>query len=250
MRVITMQGKVVWDILQRDKVYYADKALLREDNDYSKDIKRLNGAIPIWCYSWPDLSFHSMYTGEVLDYLRMEMSLEQKNCWDSFVMFELDISDDSLIGYTHNASAYSVIIPRLSLDMVKAVYTVRDANNSNPFWKVISPIWISEIDKCDIITKTELNCELFTEMEESISDVFVEGESGRCLWCNKECTYTVDGKHFCSLGCKWEHERRFINVLRSRGISRRRALCIHSSFTDADFAHGIVKAARNVVSNE
>lgn len=38
-----MQGKVVWDILQRDKVYYADKALLREDNYYSKDIKRLNG---------------------------------------------------------------------------------------------------------------------------------------------------------------------------------------------------------------
>lgn len=74
-------------------------------------------------------------------------------------------------------------------------------------------------------------------MEESISDVFVEDESGRRLWCNKECTYTVDGKHFCSLGCKLEQERRFINALRSRGISRCRALCIHSSFTGADFAH-------------
>ena len=50
MRVISMQGRVVWEILQRDKVYYADKDLLREDNDYIKDIKRLNGYIPIWCY--------------------------------------------------------------------------------------------------------------------------------------------------------------------------------------------------------
>lgn len=250
MRVISMQGRVVWEILQRDKVYYADKDLLREDNDYIKDIKRLNGYIPIWCYRWSDLSFHSMYNGEVLEYLRMEMSLEQKNCWDSFVMLELDIPDDSLIGYTHNASENSVIIPRLSLDMVKAVYTVRDANKSNPYWKIIKPIWISETGKHDVITETELNCELITEMEESISDDFVAGKSGKCLWCKQECTYTVDGKHFCSLSCKWEHERRFIYVLRRKGISRCKALYIHASLTDADFANGVVKAARNIVSNK
>lgn len=250
MRVISMQGKVVWDILQRDKVYYADKALLRENTDYSRDIKRLNSAIPIWCYRWPDLSFHSMYNGEVLDYLRMEMSLEQKNCWDSFVMFELDIPDDSLLGYSYNASAYCVVIPRLSLDMVKAVYTARDTNESNPYWKVITPIWISETDDCDVITKTELNCELLTDMEESVSDDFVKGVSGKCLWCEEETDYAVNGKHFCSLGCKWEHEKKFINMLRRDGISRRRALCIHANLTDADFVHGIVKAARNVISSE
>ena len=246
MRVISMQGGLVWDILQRDKVYHADRKLLREDNDYSEDVKRLNGNIPIWCYYWPDLSFYSMHDGEVLDYLRMEMSLGRKNCWDNFVMFELEIPDNTLIGYTHNASEYVMIIPELRLEMVKAVYTVRDANDIDPYWKVINPIWISDTSDCDIITTTEMNCEQITEMEEGISSDFIEGEMGKCLRCCRKVSHIINGKHFCSLACMWDHESQFIQVLRRAGVSRREALRIHASYTDADFAHGIVKAARQV----
>lgn len=36
MRVLSMQGKEVWEILQRDKVYHASPKLCREANNYSK----------------------------------------------------------------------------------------------------------------------------------------------------------------------------------------------------------------------
>lgn len=44
MQYITIQNKVVWDLLRRDGRYVADTQLSRERRDYSADAKQLGGA--------------------------------------------------------------------------------------------------------------------------------------------------------------------------------------------------------------
>lgn len=41
MQYITMQNKVVWDLLRRDGRYVADAQLSRERRDYSADAEQL-----------------------------------------------------------------------------------------------------------------------------------------------------------------------------------------------------------------
>lgn len=238
MRVISMQGKEVWDLIRMNGVYHADALLTRESNDYSVDVQRLNGFTPIWCYHRMDINFYTMYDGVILDDLRLEMSLNPKNCWDDFVMFELEIPEDSLVGHTRNTSEWVRIIPEITLEMTVAVYTVRDANPNNPFYKIIKPIWLNESMLHDVITMCELNCEAVSEYAENSVECFEEGSMGKCLCCRTDTPYYTKGKHYCSVECMWEHRHRFLKIAKSMKIDKHAALNYYNSLTDSDFENG------------
>lgn len=107
MQYITMQNKVVWDLLRRDGRYVADAQLSRERRDYSADAEQLGVATPIWVWYYPDLSITQLSLGDMFEDLRCEMSLQQEGCFDDFYMFELELDYAAPAGITHNASPYT-----------------------------------------------------------------------------------------------------------------------------------------------
>lgn len=246
MRVLSMQGKEVWKILQRDKVYHASSKLCREDNDYSKDIEKLGGYQPIWCFAWPEINFYSMYNGEVLEYLRCEMSLDQCNCWDKFVLLELEINrEDTHIGHAYNACAYSRIFKEITIDMVKAAYTLRDSSKHGFYYKVLTPIYTS----CDdVITTVELDCEQMTGWADYSTEGLEPGNKGKCLVCSEDTNFTYKNKHFCCIGHGWEHEQRFKKICRRHNIPEEILASEYGKLTDEDFSKGTVKAVQNLVN--
>ncbi len=239
MRVISAQGKEVWDIIQRDGVYHANIDKARETTDYSSDIEMLNGCCPIWCYAYPDINYYTMYDGMVLDYLRKEMSLDQNNCWDNFYLFEIEI-DKSLLymGVSYSNSSYSRVFSELTIDMVKAVYSMKDADNSNPYYKVLTPIYVTSDD---VITSTILNCKEAVLEARSCNDYFEQGDLRPCLMCAENTRNVYYNKHYCSLECLWQHEQKFIRMCKT--VSRETAIKFYKGCTDEDFSHGIRKAA-------
>lgn len=245
-----MQSKNVWGILIRDRVYLADIQYAREKNDYTKDIIRLNGKTPIWCYYWPEINYYTMYNGEVLDYIREEMSLERCNCWDNYFMFELEVPDNEILtGVTCNASGYVKVFPELRFDMVRAVYKLRDSNPSNPYWKVLTPIYINKTYEDSVITTKVLNCEKETIYAEECLDDFDSEVIGKCLTCAKSIPYVNENKHFCSLSCMWQHQRKFIRVASKEGLDVELAKSFYKRLSDEDFERGIVKAVRTLINN-
>lgn len=245
MRVLSMQGKEVWEILQRDKVYHASPKLCREDNNYSKDIEILEGYQPIWCYARPEINFKSMYNGEILEYLRCEMSLEQCNCWDNFVMLELEINrDETHIGDSYNACAYSRIFREITMDMVKAAYTLKDADVHNPYYKVLTPIYTS----ChDVITTVEMNCKTIVEKVDESTEGLEYSDKGKCLVCGEDTEYTYKNKHFCCLGHGWEHEHRYKRICKQYNIPDEVADSEYERLTDQGLLKGTVKAVKSLV---
>lgn len=127
MQYITMQNKVVWDLLRRDGRYVADAQLSRERRDYSADAEQLGGATPIWVWYYPDLSITQLSLGDMFEDLRCEMSLLQEGCFDDFYMFELELDYAAPAGITHNASPYTRVILEIKLSDVVAVYAVSDS---------------------------------------------------------------------------------------------------------------------------
>lgn len=244
MRVLSAQGKEVWEILQRDKVYHASPKLCREANDYSKDVERLGGYQPIWGFAWPEINFYSMYNGAVLEYLRCEMSLDQHNCWDNYVLFELEIrQEDMLIGYAHNACAYSRIFKEINFDMVKAVYTLRDSDEDGFYYKVLSPIYT---DGKDIITTVGLDCRAITEWADHSAAGLEYGNAGKCLLCERDTSFTYKNKHFCCIGHGWQHEQRFKRICRQHNIPEELIAPEYDKLTDTDFSRGHVKAVKSL----
>lgn len=234
MRVISMQGKEVWDILRREKVYHAELDKCREGWSYKDDI--CDARVPIWCWAYPDLSFHMMCNGQVLEYLRCEMSLGQEGCWDNFLMFEIEIQEDKLkSGKTHNACAYVKVFYELTLKMVKAVYSVRDTELDDYGWyfKVITPIY--NCGSKDVITTEPMDCRYWDKIAETYTDCFSEGIDAPCLKCGKVTRYMMDTKHFCSLDCMFRHKYRFIQQCTMYGLKERMCLLLYSVYSDKDF---------------
>lgn len=246
MRVLSAQGKQVWDILVKDKIYHANPDKCREKHDYREDIESLNGRQPIWCFAYPDINFYTMYSGEVLEYLRCEMSLRQRHCWDGFVLFELEIDRRILsTGYAHNACSYSCIFGELTLDMVKDVYTVRDSDEDGWYYKVLTPIYTSG---SDVIATEELDCRKVSEYAESSTEGLSVSVVGKCLLCERDTLYTDRDKHFCCIEHKWQHYNRFTHLCRTHNIDTDSIEQQYNELTDADFSRGAVKAVKHIVS--
>lgn len=94
----------------------------------------MDGDVPIWCYAYPNICFETMYNGEILDYLRGELSLPEKNTWDNFLLFEIEILKSELrMGWSYNVSGYTKIFRLLRYDTIKAVYRITDALEDNPY---------------------------------------------------------------------------------------------------------------------
>lgn len=238
MRVISMQSPKVWQILRYKGVYHADLNFCREKASYSEDIERLGGLVPIWCWAYPDLSFRTLYNGEILEYLRCEMSLGQEDCWTGFLMMEIEVPSELLhIGIHHNACCYSQVFGELRLDMVKAVYEVTDSDVDGWYFKVITPIWVA--DKNDCITSEVLDCRYWEQHEDEAPDsVFKTSAVGICLNCEKSTDKVVDGKHLCSIKCRFKHQSRFISVCGLHSIKAHDAVSIYNTLTDEDLKIG------------
>lgn len=207
MRVLSMQGKAVWGILQRDGVYHADVTKRRERADYMEDTLALHGATPIWCFAYPEINYVTMFDGNIFEYLRCEMSLQQEGCWDDFLLFELDVMA-LRVGKHHNACGYSCVFPELTMDMVVAVYSVCDSKKNGWYYKKFTPIYIKKELYPLFLTTTDTYKE--HEKGGGVSPEFTDEMTARCLQCKTMTSHTLDGKHFCSLKCAAKYKRKFI----------------------------------------
>lgn len=141
MRCITMQSKEVVDILQSGLDYVADITKVRCSHAYKEDMEQLGGAVPIWIYIpyGVGMSRHTMVDGGTLQGLHCEMSLRSRNTFDKFFMLEIEVEGNPPMGIAHNSSAWVRVIPKITPDMVKAVYTVRDSKTKGWYFKDIFP---------------------------------------------------------------------------------------------------------------
>lgn len=124
MRVFTFQTPDVLDILQHEGVYYADIKLCREHADYSRDIARLNGKVPIWVFTKMKLDdvASSMFT------YRCEMALDIED-FCKLVMIELELDKQPPIGLTHNSYDYACIIDSIHLSQLVMAYSLHSADD-------------------------------------------------------------------------------------------------------------------------
>ena len=125
MRVITFQSQEVLDILLNNKVYYADNNKSRENNDYTKDIERLNGKSPIWVFNNPDIQVNNTLNYFTPETWRCEMSLGTKHGLENFLCLEFELDKSSLKqGQTHNSYKYAKVVDKLLLKDLCCVYKV------------------------------------------------------------------------------------------------------------------------------
>ncbi len=233
MHIISMQSKEVWNILRNNGVYHADVSKCREHASYKEDIVNLGGYVPIWGFAYPDMSSLHMRNGQVLERLRCEMSLQQENCWDDFLLFELDIPDMLVLtGKHHNDCTYSKVFPAIYLNQVRAVYSIHDSDKDGWYFKVLTPIYLT--DK-EVITRMEMDCAYWDSIESQYVDCFDNGEIGHCLKCGRETPYLYKGKHYCSLGCMHDHKERLISNCVIHGDNPWELMSRWDILTDTDF---------------
>lgn len=249
MRVISMQSPEVWEILKRDRIYRADINMCRERASYAEDIKNLGGLVPIWCWAYPDLSFRTLFNGEVLEYLRCEMSLGQDNCWEPFIMLELEISDNLLLkGIHHNDCPYSKVFGELHLDMLKAVYKLEDSPDEGWYFKVITPIWIKDPEDC--ITNEILDCRYWDMHADTVPEKYFSGgySMKQCLHCGRWTFNVHNNKHLCSLNCMFKNQRHFMISCSQRGMDANKAVELYNTLTDEELSEGVYQYVKNNIS--
>lgn len=244
MRVISMQSPKVLEILRRDGIYKADLDLCRERADYSDDIRNLNGLVPIWCWAYPDLSFRTLFNGEILEYLRCEMSLQQDNCWEPFLMLEIEVDANLLHkGVHHNDCPYSKVFGELRVEMLRAVYKVTDSDRDGWYYKIIHPIWAK--DENDCITSEVLDCHFWKDCSYlAPHKYFSDGNTSTCLHCGKLTNKTYLNKHLCSLKCMFKFQHRFMTMCTMRGMDSITAVDLYNSLTDKDLIDGAYEYAQ------
>lgn len=216
MQYITMQNKVVWDLLRRDGHYVADAQLSRERRDYSADAKQLGGATPIWVWYYPDLSVTQLSLGDMFEDLRCEMSLQQEGCFDDFYMFELEIDYAAPTGITHNASPYTRVIHEIKLSDVVAVYTVSDSPVDGWYYKTFDPIYVEDFATPMFQTRTDI--QKLSDASDTVNEYFKHGDFAKCLKCDKYCNTYYEGACFCSVEHASRYKRSFIQKYLSLGL--------------------------------
>lgn len=241
MRVISMQSPKVWNILNKDEIYEANLSMCREAVQYPDDMRNLGGAVPIWCCAYPDLGFHTIYDGSVLDSLRIEMHLNQCGCWDDFLMYEIEVPDCELHISTYNKeNPYCKMFGCLRKNMVRAVYKIEDSETDGWYYKVIIPIWI--MDENDCITNTALDCYFWTKYScKAPEEYFHISKQGRCLFCKSPTQLMNKNKHLCSLGCMSRLQDKFMRSCVAHGFNPTAAVGWYNVLSDEDLAEGVYK---------
>lgn len=209
MRVITAQSPEVWQILLREGVYHPSLELAREPQDYTEDIKQCDGNVPIWCYAYPEITFVTCCTGDLLESLRSEMCLGQEGCWDNFLLLEVEVPVDKLHkGKAHNDCIWCQVFGVLTLRMVRAVYRLRDSVNTGWYHKVVTPVFY--VNPLDCISCREFDTSYWDVHDETApTDYFRKSTSAPCLVCGDETVNVRHGKHLCCISCAKKHVRDF-----------------------------------------
>lgn len=221
IRVLTFQSREVLDILLKKGEYNSDIDLSRESRDYSLDIKQLEGANPIWCFS--PVGLKTLYlnkfvkedflNGSLFDRFRCEMSLPSGESLNDLVLLELEIPTENVkVGLTHNAYVGAVVIPSISLSSLIATYSLeyKDGDGTSYFYPKVKLTTIySEcpLFGCDFTCRKDSSprrkenykiVKLYRGCNTSELDCILTREFSDISWWSTEIR---DGGHYYEGGC-------------------------------------------------
>lgn len=148
VRLLTFQSREVLELLLRDGSYLADPTKSRERRDYKEDIAQLNGANPIWCFSpigirsvftpmkvKDNFSYEDFISGVFFQNFRCEMSLGSGEGLNNLFLLEIECNRKlPKVGLTHNSYIGAVVIPKLELNNLIAVYQLNYVDDDDFKW--------------------------------------------------------------------------------------------------------------------
>ena len=127
-KAVSIQSTAVLEILERDRVYFADISLAREKTDYSLDIAQLGGRVPVWIFDMTEI-------GDIEDPTCWIMPLQQqvsasRDLISGSLLFDLEVPYACVKrGITNNADRRVLVLPELRLEWVRAVYYLECPGN-------------------------------------------------------------------------------------------------------------------------
>ena len=163
VNLITFQSLDVIKILLKNKVYISDPSKAREKQDYDADIEQLSGHIPVWCFSPFNkdfgyrTEFHKEHfrSGRIFTIFSNEMCLQNSDGFNRLFMLELRVPSSIIkVGVTRNGYEGAVVIPKIEIDNLVAVYKLHYTTDYYyPSIKVL------KIFKNNSIFDTDFKCE-------------------------------------------------------------------------------------------
>lgn len=134
MRILSLQGREVYDILCRDGVYHADITKCREDALYDAEQETL-GVVPVWGINFAEYEMHQkkMRTNWLFKWFCGEMTLSSL---DGFVLFDLEI-EHAREGITGNDNPYVKVFAEIRKENVLAVYELKEYFSSALYVSVL-----------------------------------------------------------------------------------------------------------------
>lgn len=218
MRILSFQGKTVWDdVLKNGRTYHADWNLARERvslDDITKDILQLSGECPVWGYTQPYFNYSNIWDGSMIEKIRCEMSLNQEDAFADMYLFELEIPlEEVFSGQHHNDNKFVVTFGRIEPGWVRAVYTVEDCKKGSHmeqwYYKVITNIYANVAatgGKLDVITMGKIDMYILSledpwDSEHHPPHITSVGKQEKCLGCKRMTDIWYKGKPFCSFSC-------------------------------------------------
>lgn len=151
VNLITFQSLDVIKILLKNKVYMSDPSKAREKQDYGADIDQLGGHTPVWCFSPfnKDFGYRTEFhkghfrSGGIFTIFSNEMCLQNSDGFNRLFMLELRVPSSIIkVGVTRNGYEGAVVIPKIEIDNLVAVYKYQYRINkitkeSTPYIKVL-----------------------------------------------------------------------------------------------------------------
>lgn len=133
VNVLSFQSQEVLNTLMKEHVYFADKNKSREKRDYSLDVEQLDGMNPIWCFSPIGIRYlngfgfseENLKDAVMFQEFKCQMSLRSTTDMNNFVVLDLLVNAKDLkVGKTHNAYIGAVVIPKIDVGQLMAVYKI------------------------------------------------------------------------------------------------------------------------------
>lgn len=219
MRILSFQGKVVWDkYLKNGMNYHANWNLAREctelTTELTETITKLFGECPVWGYTQPYFNYTNIWDGKLIERIRCEMSLSQDDAFEDMYLLELEVPLCEVEKCAqHNDNKNVVVFGRIDPDWVKAVYTVKDCKKGESieqwYYKIIKNIHTNvpvgggvidvittkEIDMYELSREDEWNENYHPPATTSID------EEAHCLECGQKTKIYYKQKPICSFTC-------------------------------------------------
>lgn len=163
VNLITFQSLDVLKLLFKNKVYIANPNKARERQDYGADIEQLGGHTPVWCFSpfIKNLGYSTEFNKEFFRYGNLFVAYAREMCLPSienfskFFLLELRVPSDIIkVGITRNGYEGAVVIPKIEMNNLVAVYKLHyTTDDYYPSIKVL------KIFKNNSIFDTDFKCE-------------------------------------------------------------------------------------------